>query len=206
MIPKKTTIQSKNDTMPIIPAKNHSNRIHRKYNIDAAGDNIGPKENGELRIAFQNIHGALDLQGWDIPSEIEVLEELDINIMGMAETNKPWSSKQKMLYNAYMGKRLRAARTIYTAAPNRDYKTYQPGGNLLTVNGEITARINGQGADTLGRFCWYTLAGKRDEGVNIIVAYRVCQEKYDNPGPFTAFQQQYVALQEARLKDPNLQK
>lgn len=176
-------------------------------NIEAVGDSILPKQKSTLRIAFQNIHGITDLRGYEVPSEVEAIEELEIDLMGMAETNRPWSLQQKAAYDAYMNKRFRSSRTMYTAAPARDYDLrYQPGGNLLTANGEITARINGRGSDKMGRFCWYTLQGKRDEGVLIIVAYRVCQEKGNNPGPMTSYQQQYVALREAGVSDPNPRK
>lgn len=85
---------------------------------------------------------------------------------------------------------------LYTAAKGADHTTnYQPGGNLLTVNGNVTSRIDGRGVDKWGRFCWYTFQGKCDKGVLVIVAYRVvCQEKGNAPGPLTAYQQQYVAL------------
>ncbi len=103
-----------------------------------------------------------------------------------------------------MGKRFRASRTIYTAAPTDDHDlTYQPGGNLITTNGEITGRVDGHGSDKWRRFCWYSFQGKRDEGVIVIVAYRVCQEKHNNPGPTTAYQQQYVALRGLGVQAPN---
>jgi hypothetical protein len=86
-------------------------------NIEAAGDRLEPKQEGTLRLAFQNIHGASDLRGWIVPSETEAMEDLEIDVMGMAETNKPWSPQQKDLYDAYMRKRFRASRTVYTAAP-----------------------------------------------------------------------------------------
>ena len=132
------------------------------------------------------------------------MEELEIDIMGMAETNKPWNNHQKSLYDAYLNKRFRSAHTLYTAAPPQNHLVqYQPGGNLLTANGEVTARIDGRGTDTMGRFCWYTFAGKRDEGILVIVAYRVCQEKANEPGPLTAFQQQYISMRDAGVRDPN---
>lgn len=176
-------------------------------NIEATGDVLQSKEHGTLRIAFQNIHGTTDLQGWEVPSEIEAMEELEIDIMGMAETNRPWSKHQRSLHNAYMQKRFRASRSNFTAAPNADHWVkYQPGGNLLTVTGEATACIDGQGSYNLGRFCWYKLRGKRDEGVLIIVAYRVCQKKSNCPGPTTAFQQQYVSFTDAGIRNPNPRK
>ena len=176
-------------------------------NIEAVGDTLLPKQETTLRIAFQNIHGTTDLRGYAVPSEVEALEELEIDIMGMAETNRPWSPQQKATYDAYMTKRFRSSKTLYTAAPAMGYETqYQPGGNLLTANGEITSRINGSGTDKMGRFCWFTLQGKRDEGVLVIVAYRVCQDKGQHPGPNTSYQRQYVAMREAGVQDPNPRK
>ena len=173
-------------------------------NIPATGDVLSPKDQDTIRIAFQNIHGTSDLRGWEVPSEIEAIEELDIDIMGMAETNRPWTRQQKALYDAYMQKRFRASRTLYTAAQGYDHSTnYQPGGNLLTVNGEVTGRIDGRGSDKWGRYCWYTFQGRRDEGVLVIVAYRVCQEKSNAPGPLTAYRQQYVAIREEGITNPN---
>ena len=77
---------------------------------------------------------------------------------------------------------------------------------MLTVNGTAEGRIQAQGSDSMGRFCWYTLRGGRDEGVLVITAYRVCQEPSDNPGPLTAFSQQYTALREAGVEKPNPRK
>ena len=109
-------------------------------NIEAVGDTILPKQNATLRIAFQNIHGTTDLHGYEVPSEIEAIDELEIDIMGMAETNRPWSLQQKASYDAYMNKCFRSSKMMYTAAPAMGYDIqYQPGGNLLTANGEITA-------------------------------------------------------------------
>lgn len=173
-------------------------------NITATGDELQTKPENTIRIAFQNIHGVTDLRGHAVPSEIEAMDELDIDIMGMAETNKPWLKQQKDIYDSYMQKRFQGSRTIYTAAPTKEHNLkYQPGGNLLTANGEITARIDGYGSDKWGRYCWYTLRGRRDEGIIIIVAYRVCHETSSNPGPHTAFQQQYVALRNEGIAAPN---
>ena len=98
-------------------------------NIEAVGDSILPKQKSTLRIAFQNIHGITDLRGYEVPSEVEAIKELEIDLMGMAETNRPWSLQQKAAYDAYMNKRFRSSRTMYTAAPARDYDLrYQPGG------------------------------------------------------------------------------
>jgi hypothetical protein len=173
-------------------------------NIEAAGDKLTDKDRHTIRLAFQNIHGATNLRGGGIASEIDAMEELKIDIMGMAETNRPWTPEQRALHDAYMNRRFRASRTVYTAAPTDQHNaTWQAGGNLITVNGEITGRIDGHMRDKWGRFCWYSFQGKRNEGVVVIVAYRVCQEKHHKPGKHTAYHQQYVALRESGCRDPN---
>ncbi len=55
----------------------------------------------------------------------------------------------------------------------------------------------------MGQFAWATMRGKQDEGLLIIVAYRVCQDHNSRAGAFTAYQQQYTALQAQGQQRPN---
>ena len=71
---------------------------------------------------------------------------------------------------------------------------------MLTINGNATGRIADHGEDALGRFCWVSMRGKRDEGVCIIVGYRCCHEHYHRPGPFTSYTTQYTALRAKGVK------
>jgi hypothetical protein len=106
-----------------------------------------------------------------------------------------------------MTKIFQQCRTIYTAAPSFNRSLlYQPGGNLLMINGRTTGRIMSHGSDWLGRFCWVALRGHRDEGILLITAYRICQNITDNPGPHTAFSQQYMAFREKGIMKPNPRK
>jgi hypothetical protein len=124
--------------------------------------------------------------------------------MGMAETNCPWTPSQKSIYDSYMQMRFKSCRTVYSAAPQISHKyKYQPGGILLSVNGHNKGRITVSGSDSIGHFAWQKLRGRRDEGVLVIMAYRVCQEPSHTPGPLTAFQQQYSALLQRGLVNPN---
>ena len=156
-----------------------------------------------IRFAYQNIRGATLGKGFDLPVEITAMSDLDIDIMGMSETNKPWTSQSKHEYDILMRTRFRQSQTIYSSAPAPRSSRYQPGGNLLTINGQSTGRISARGCDDMGRFCWFTLRGRRDEGVIVITAYRVCHEAHDAPGPFTAFQQQYTTLRARGVAKPN---
>lgn len=177
-------------------------------NLPPTGDEI-PEEvdDNTIRFAFQNIHGIAKTYGLAVSPEIEMMDQWNVSVMGLAETNRPWTAKQKSEYDFMMQSHFQSSRTLYTAAPAQSHDTtYQPGGNLMTINGRTTGRIYDYGLDRMGRFCWYALRGKRDEGVLVIVAYRVCHKASDNPGPFTAFQQQYTSLQKAGVMHPNPRK
>jgi hypothetical protein len=174
-------------------------------NLPPAGDQFpSTREEGILRFAFQNIHGTTLHSGIQVAPEIDALLDWDITVMGMSETNRPWTPKQKSVYDYMMDSCFSSSRTIYTSAAPPDHTfTYLPGGNLLTINGHTTGRICERGSDSLGRFCWTTLRGRRDEGILVITAYRVCHEAHHNPGPFTAYQQQYTGLLQTGLANPN---
>ena len=89
--------------------------------------------------------------GLSLPNEIEAISDWSIDIMGMPETNHPWSSKQKTDHDYMMTSRFASSRTIYTSvpSPSHDMKCL-PGGNLLTINGRTTGRVSGSGSDEWG--------------------------------------------------------
>ena len=47
-------------------------------------------------------------KGFDLPVEIESLSDLDIDVMGMSETNKPWTLENKHEYDLISYDRLHA--------------------------------------------------------------------------------------------------
>ena len=177
-------------------------------NLPPTGDEIPQDvEDNVIRFAFQNIHGIKSSRGLSVSPEIDAMSDWNISVMGMAETNRPWTAQQKSEYDFMMTSHFFSSRTLYTASPAHEHdQTYLPGGNVLTINGPTTGRIYDRGTDKMGRFCWYALRGKRDEGVLIIVAYRVCHKSSDNPGPFTAYQQQHSSLRKDGIANPNPRK
>ena len=174
-------------------------------NIQPSGDPLleKPPDAPFLRIAYQNIRGATSGKGFELPVEITAMSELGIDIMGMSETNKPWTAGNKHEYDTLMRSCFRQSQTLYSSAPVIGSTKYQPGGNALTLTGRTTGRISTRGQDEHGRFCWCTLRGRRDEGILLVSAYRVCHEAHDAPGPLTAFQQQYAALRAKGIEKPN---
>ena len=180
-----------------------------KYkNIDAKGDQLRDRKDkdGITRFGYRNIGGTTLGMGFEIVDELEAIADLGIDVQGYSEINKPWSNNNKWEFDTMMEMLFNRSRAVYSAM-KADYDTnYQPGGNLLTVNGDTVGRIKNSGSDPMGRFCWFTLRGGRDEGILVVTAYRVCHERSDNPGPYTAYTQQYTALREAGVKDPNPRK
>ena len=124
-------------------------------NIPPCGDSITDRTDTDaiIRIAYQNVRGVYTRD--HTHSEIEAMQDLGIDIMGMSETNCPWTTKTRTEYDLLMREVFKTSRTIHTSAPTPTQRDYQPGGNLLTINGRTTGRINMSGVDAWGRFCWY---------------------------------------------------
>ena len=120
-------------------------------NIDPSGDPITDRteSDGLIRIAYQNVHG-IRMTNCIIPTELETLEAHGINIMGMSETNCPWTPEAQSEFNFMMNQCLQSSRTIYSSSPPTSNSRYQPGGNLLTINGHTTGRITSNGSDPWG--------------------------------------------------------
>jgi len=78
------------------------------------------------------------------------MQDLGIDVMGMAETNCPWNVRSRAEYDLFMNEVFRTSRTVYASAPTATTGNYQPGGNLLTVNGRTTGRITMSGTDPWG--------------------------------------------------------
>jgi hypothetical protein len=148
-------------------------------NLEAVGDLLPDKPETSIRFAFQNINGLSRprQRGLALPSEVEAIDEYHIDVIGMAETHRPWTPQNRSTHDVYMQMRFHACRTNYSAAPPISHQeTYQPGGTLLSVTGHNTGRIASSGSDTMGQYCWYKLQGRRDEGVLAITAI-ACAKK-----------------------------
>jgi hypothetical protein len=96
--------------------RHHQPRIDRNLhtydNITPSGDHLIPRTTTDtyIRIGYQNIHGTS--RETHIPSEITAIQELGLDLMGMSETNRPWTAKNKTEYNLVMKEIFRVSRTI----------------------------------------------------------------------------------------------
>jgi hypothetical protein len=139
----------------------------------------------------------------EIATEIDNMINLGVDIQGLSETNRPWSQMNKWKYNFMMEQVFQQARTVYASSPTDRTTNYQPGGNLLSITRDNVGRIQQTGHNPMGRFAWTTMRGKRDEGLLVIVAYRVCQDHNSKAGALTAYQQQCTELRKQGQKRPN---
>lgn len=96
----------------------------RYENIEPSGDTLRERDESDkyVRIAFQNIRGITRHE--DVPSEIDAMHELGIDIMGMSETNCPWTPKTRVEYDMTMKEVFGPSRTIYSSAPATTDSTY----------------------------------------------------------------------------------
>ena len=186
------------------PLEDHPGRT----NIPATGDPLTERQHGDgfTRFGFQNIRGTSIDSGFEIATEIDTMLTLGTDIQGLSETNKPWTPSNRWKYDFMMDAVFNQAKTIYSSTPSDHQCKYQPGGNLLSITGDSVTRTTQMGNDKMGRFSWATMRGKRDEGILIISAYRVCQDANSRAGAFTAYQQQCTMLREAGHARPNPRK
>ena len=126
--------------------------------LEDYGDKIGRKEEGHIRIAFQNING---IKG-RINAAHEVfttVEEKDMDILGIAETNINWTDAKRLEMNVAM--RMRFGQEQMVASSSKASKEgYLPGGTAMIMQGRVTVRIIKKGMDEMGRFTWMILKGK----------------------------------------------
>jgi hypothetical protein len=186
-------------------------RVQQRFNPPRTAENIDPSgdpiidctdSDGFIPIAYQNVH-RVRTTNFIIPTKLETLEAHGIDVMGMSETNCPWTPQAQSEFNFIMNQCFKSSRTVYSSSLPSSNSRYQPGGNLLTVNGHTTGQIANTGLDSWGRFCWFCLQGHWDEGILVITAYRVCQEKGSQAGSHIAYQQQCTLMRQAGISDPN---
>jgi hypothetical protein len=132
-------------------------------------------ESKEERIGFNNINGLGKMTN-DIKN-VELhgfLVEGRLDVFGMTETNIHWRNNQTQAKDIMYGwfQRTHLSQQYYKEYPTT--ATFQVGGVLQVVTGDITSRVNSQGGDTSGqgRWAWHTLSGKAKRTIRIITAYR----------------------------------
>jgi hypothetical protein len=123
------------------------------------------------------------------------IDNLGIDIFGMAETNIYWN-QEKMAALSSLLQLVFGSGQIATSSSSTNGDGYLPGGTALIAQGCSTG-------DRMGRVSYMELRGAEGCGVLIVSAYRVCQSRGTLAGPDTAFMQQIEALRAQGVHNPD---
>jgi exonuclease III len=159
------------------------------------------------RILFQNINGMCTRhKAYTIKKAIQ---ELEIDIVGMAETNKDWNNEQlksrcKSIFKEYW----KPTRIGMTSSEHRFDSDYQPGGNMMITGypwaSQTTIRKDESG---LGRWVESEISGGNGKKVTVVTAYCVRNYNIKTCGRKTVFAQQWHILKKREPKtNPNPRK
>ena len=147
---------------------------------DYLGAQLKDKKQGILRIGFANINSLSprkDTAKYDSIRSSLAASELDI--IGLAETNKCWHLMDAQDTWKEVSKTWWRDSHVSTSYNSRDISEsiYQPGGTTTTVINEYAHRVGGSGIDEsmLGRWSWVTLRGKQGIKTTFITMYRPCK-------------------------------
>lgn len=174
-----------------------------KNNLEAFGDKLCEKEKGILRFAGQNINGIKYRKEKLGIEELCSMYEMNIDVMGMMETNVCWSHDARADFIATAGLRFNSSARCVMAGGQSNNEGYLPGGTALISQGKTSGRVMQRGADPLGNFTWMALRGRKETGVLVVNGYRVCQKAGTRSGPDTAYSQIWKKLRKQGDKNPD---
>ena len=170
--------------------------------IKAYGATIGTKDNGVLRVAAQNTNGTHVGNVQSGAEEVNVMETIGIDILGITETKLNPSLKDQMNLSS-MIKHAFGSGTAITSSDKSRQEGYLPGGTATLIRGNANERIVKCLSDSLGRYSGMALRGKEGSGALFLTVYRVCQKKGTKTGPNTSYMQQIEGLRERGIKNPD---
>ena len=114
--------------------------------------------------------------------EIDAMETLGIDLLGLTETNVNWKNKLKNEVAAWVRLAFGTGSTVMASAPSRA-KHYLPGGVAMMAKGKIEGRITRRVPDSMGKFTYMSLTRKNNTGILVVTVYRVCQKKEQRQAP-----------------------
>ena len=166
------------------------------------GANIKTKGDNSVRFAVHNTNGTKLGSIYSGLEEIDAMDELGINILGLCETNNNWNTDSQLKLATLLNMKFGTGQTVTSSAPSDD-RIYLPGGTATMARGKIAGRVVKRIPDSLGRYSYMTFRGKDNTGIIVITIYRVSQNRGTRTGPDTAYMQQYEALRAAGTATPD---
>jgi hypothetical protein len=207
-IAKDNVIQTSNVTLNVTINAYQTKMAQPENNqFDMWGDSIKQKGKSVCRLVLRNVNS--------LPQEsnhnkndmlINELLLLDADVYCANEINIGWQNIElkHRVRERFKGK-LEYAKFITSNNKDTNYTgSYQPGGTMMIVNGNICGRVYESGTEenTLQRWSWIKLRGKQNKNVVIVTVYRPVRSQ----GPTSAYQQHKSILLSNDIDDcPRIQ-
>ena len=170
-----------NNSLPSVPLVPTNDRVDiTEPGTDYFGEQLKDKKQGVLRIGFININSLSKHKATAKYDSIRSsLAAGEIDIIGLAETNKCWHLMESENTWKEVSKTWWKDSHSSISYNSRDISdsVYLPGGTITTAINEYSHRIAGSGVDgtLLGRWSWITLRGKQGIKTTFFTLYRPCK-------------------------------
>ena len=141
------------------------------------GDTMDQKQNGIIRLFFQNVNGIkYDQLGGEMGWYGHYMAENEVDILGVAEHNVDNCSPSAALAMRQALQRIERNFSLTIGGTTTRMETpYKPGGTLMVARGNVRGRIMERGSDSLGRWTYIRIRGKQGRSLWILTAYQVCK-------------------------------
>lgn len=163
------------------------------------GDVMESKPDDVFRVVFQNCSG-LTLAQTDLIRRI--VDDLAIDVLGMAEVNVDWSktSANERPANRFRGFWENLHHRTAHLQRDRHYadSRHQFGGVMMLSINEACNRVASSGSDSMGRWTWVRYEGKGNQGLRIITAYRPCRNATGLTSTYSQQAQHLLSKNDAR--------
>lgn len=179
----------------------YSNPITSNELIPAYGACMDDKHKSSMRVAVQNTRGMTLGNTNEGNQSLQLMKEKQIDLLGMSETNKHWSTEACRILATLVNKDSNG-KSIASSDPSPK-EGYLPGGTAMIIKGPHAGRVCKRYPDKLGRYSYVALHGKDGSGIVIITIYRTPHKKGSRPGPDTSFMRQYNAIRMEGTKNPD---
>ena len=197
------------DSPMITPFRPRTGRLFSRKGDPMAdvsyGDAISDeKAKGVTRFMFQNVKGLTHTTGGaDYDYYLDWMASYAVDMFGLAETNSSWEQRH-VDFKGRVNRQFRYAKSAFgyptdEVDPCHQKTTFQAGGNVQVAQGRLATATAGptiQDPSGLGRWCGFTLEGKKAQHLSVITAYRVCDTAISTSTLGSAFHREYHYYQE----------
>jgi hypothetical protein len=192
-----------------IPSRK-TNDLHPEVSY---GDTIYTKDNQHLRIFFQNVKGLTYTNtSDDYRYYSNAIRDLQLDIVCLAETNKPWQLlHHRQEFYAAMTRNMRTVKVDFASPslqvdPISDMDNFQSGGCLTMVCRNWVSCVYGPpliDKQGLGRWTGVTIRGKNNNFLTIVTAYRTCNGNISTAPLGSTYAREYEYYKDKGFKSPN---